>query len=76
MTILGALDNCVNKLWKSWLSKIFKKPGSQPNLWSEDFVLICRNYPVIMSIKLHLSNKIQVGYKISPFKGVPYNAVK
>ena len=51
MTILGALDDCVNKLWESWLSKIFKKPGSKPNLWSENFVLICRNYPVIMSIK-------------------------
>ena len=50
MTILGALDDCVNKLGECWLSKIIKEPGSQPNLWSEDFVLICRNDPVIMSI--------------------------
>ena len=45
VTILGSLNDGVNKLGKSRLSISIKEPGAKANLWSENLVLICRDDP-------------------------------
>ena len=53
MTVLGSLNDGVNKLGKSRLSISIKEPGSKANLWFEDLVLIRRYNPEIKDSQIY-----------------------